>query len=108
MRAGETLDYVSKIKERVATNLTEREEREKRRRRVLMEQMRAMHQQEVRVHNSVILLVASQWEFCTSLYKNVHVYVHFKLNLVDVTGLLYIHCVYTCKYMSNVAIYVDV
>ena len=91
MRAGETLDYVSKIKERVATNLTEREEREKRRRRVLMEQMRAMHKQEVRVHNSVILHVASQRELCTStffLYVHVHVYVHFKLNLVD--GIIYV------------------
>ena len=47
VKAGETEDYVSQIKKRVQVNWTEREEREKRRRRVLMDQMRAMHQQEV-------------------------------------------------------------
>ena len=47
VKAGETEDYVSQIKKRVQVNWTEREEQEKRRRKVLMDQMRAMHQQEV-------------------------------------------------------------
>ena len=47
LNLGETANYVSKIKRRVQDNLSEREERDKRRRRVLVEQMTAMHQQEV-------------------------------------------------------------
>lgn len=48
VKAGETADYVSQIKNRVQVNFSEREEREKRRRRVLIDHMNAMHQQEVR------------------------------------------------------------
>lgn len=49
VNVGETGNYVSQIKRRVQENLSEREERDKRRRRVLVEQMKAMHQQEVSV-----------------------------------------------------------
>ena len=49
MTAGPTADYVSQIKRRVQDNVLEREDREKRRRKVLVEQLKAMHQQEVSV-----------------------------------------------------------
>ena len=49
MTAGPTADYVSQIKRRVQDNVLEREDREKRRRKVLVEQLKAMYQQEVSV-----------------------------------------------------------
>ena len=49
MTTGPTADYVSQIKRRVQDNLSAREDREKRRRRVLVEQLKAMHELEVRV-----------------------------------------------------------
>ena len=49
LTTGPTADYVSQIKRRVQDNLTAREDREKRRRRVLVEQLKAMHEQEVSV-----------------------------------------------------------
>lgn len=52
MNVGETGNYVSQIKRRVKEDLSEREERDKRRRRVLVEQMKAMHQQEVSVEKA--------------------------------------------------------
>ena len=48
MSTGPTADYVSQIKRRVQDNISAREDREKRRRRVLVEQLKAMHEQEVR------------------------------------------------------------
>ena len=47
LSTGPTADYVSQIKRRVQDNLMAREDREKRRRRVLIEQLKAMHEQEV-------------------------------------------------------------
>ena len=47
--AGPTTDYVSQIKRRVQDDSEAREEREKRRRKVIMDQMRALQQQEVSV-----------------------------------------------------------
>jgi hypothetical protein len=44
---GPTADYVSQIKRRAQDSLVAREEREKRRRRVLIDQLKAMHEQEV-------------------------------------------------------------
>ena len=49
MTTGPTADYVSQIKRRVQDNLSAREDREKRRRRVLVEQLKAMHELEVGV-----------------------------------------------------------
>ena len=49
MTTGPTADYVSQIKRRVQDNLSAREDREKRRRRVLVEQLKAMYELEVRV-----------------------------------------------------------
>lgn len=46
-REGQMTDYVTQIKSRVQENLVAREDREKRRRRVLVEQLKAMHEQEV-------------------------------------------------------------
>lgn len=43
------LDYVSQIKRRVQDGLSAREDREKRRRKVLIEQLKAMHEQEASV-----------------------------------------------------------
>ena len=50
---GPTADYVAQIKRRVQDSLVAREEREKRRRKVLVEQLKAMHEQEVSLHNTV-------------------------------------------------------
>ena len=50
LSTGLTADYVAQIKRRVQDSLVAREEREKRRRRVLVEQLKAMHEQEVSLH----------------------------------------------------------
>ena len=53
LATGPTADYVAQIKRRVQDSLVAREEREKRRRKVLVEQLKAMHEQEVSLHNTV-------------------------------------------------------
>ena len=53
MSTGPTADYVAQIKRRVQDSLVAREEREKRRRKVLVEQLKAMHEQEVSLHNTI-------------------------------------------------------